>query len=103
MGLWPAVSVFVSCAVKGFLDDIYATLVVKLADSESFQLKELWRDAADFVTLAGDHHMGLTLTRASGSAAHSQRLSHAPASAWPGPLATRASCAVDRRDFTATA
>lgn len=60
-------SVFVSYAVKGFLDDIYATLVVKLADSESFQLKELWRDAADFVTLAGDHHMGLKLTRESGS------------------------------------
>jgi hypothetical protein len=32
--------------------------VVKLADSESFQLKELWRNAAHFVTLAGDHHMG---------------------------------------------
>ncbi len=60
-------SVFVSYAVKGFLDDICATLVVKLADSESFQLKELWRDAADFVTLAGDHHMGVKLTRASGS------------------------------------
>ncbi|NOT09416.1 MAG: DUF4365 domain-containing protein [Gemmatimonadales bacterium] len=60
-------SVFVSYAVKGFLDDIYATLVVKLADSESFQLKELWRDAADFVTLEGDHHMGLKLTRESGS------------------------------------
>lgn len=60
-------SVFVSYAVKGFLDDIYATLVVKLADNESFQLKELWRDAADFVTLAGDHHMGLKLTRESGS------------------------------------
>ncbi len=60
-------SVFVSYVVKGFLDDIYATLVVKLADSESFQLKELWRDAADFVTLAGDHHMGLKLTRDTGS------------------------------------
>lgn len=60
-------SVFVSYAVNGFLDDIYTTLVVKLADSESFQLKELWRDAADFVTLAGDHHMGLKLRRASGS------------------------------------
>jgi predicted RNA-binding Zn-ribbon protein involved in translation (DUF1610 family) len=59
--------VFVIYAVKGFLDDIYATLVVKLADSESFQLKELWRDAADFVTLAGDYHMGLKLTRESGS------------------------------------
>ncbi len=60
-------SVFVIYAVKGFLDEIYATLVVKLADSESFQLKQLRRDAADFVTLAGDHHMGLKLTRESGS------------------------------------
>lgn len=60
-------SVFVSYAVTGFLDDIYATLVVKLADSESFKLKELWREAADFVTLVGDHHMGLKLTRETGS------------------------------------
>ncbi|HKP03422.1 MAG TPA: TIR domain-containing protein [Chthoniobacterales bacterium] len=60
-------SVFVTYAVKGYLDDIYATLVVKLADSESFQLKELWRDAADFVTLRGDFHMGIKLTRESGS------------------------------------
>ena len=51
-------SVFVSYAVKGFLDDIYATLVVKLADCRSFTRKELWRDAADFVTLADDHHTG---------------------------------------------
>jgi small GTP-binding protein len=60
-------SVFVSYVVKGFLDDVYATLVVSLADCRSFQLKELWRDAADFVTLVGDHHMGLKLIRASGS------------------------------------
>ncbi|MEO5916694.1 MAG: TIR domain-containing protein [Luteolibacter sp.] len=60
-------SVFVSYAVKGFLDDIYATLVVKLAVSESFKLAELWRDAADFVTLAGEYHMGVKLTRESGS------------------------------------
>jgi small GTP-binding protein len=60
-------SVFVSYAVTGFLDDIYATLVVKLADSESFKLKELWRDAADFVTLADDHHTGIKLTRESAS------------------------------------
>ena len=60
-------SVFVSYAVKGFLDDIYATLVVRLADSESFQIKELWRDAADFATLAGDHHMGIKLTRETAS------------------------------------
>jgi hypothetical protein len=60
-------SVLVSYAVKGFLDDIYATLVVKLADSESFELKELWRDAADFVTLTDDHHMGIKLTRETAS------------------------------------
>lgn len=56
-------SVFVSYAVEGYLDDLYATLVVKLADCESFKLKELWRDAADFETLKGDHHMGIKLTR----------------------------------------
>ena len=60
-------SVFVSYAVKGFLDDIYATLVVELADCQSFTLKELWRDAADFVTLADDHHMGIKLTRETAS------------------------------------
>ena len=55
--------VCVSYRVKGYLDDIYATLVVKLADSESFQLNQLWRAAADFETLAGRHHMGIKLTR----------------------------------------
>ena len=60
-------SVFVSYAVKGYLDDIYATLVVKLADSESFKLAELWRDAADFDTLEGDHRMGIKLSRESAS------------------------------------
>jgi small GTP-binding protein len=60
-------AVFVSYAVQGYLDDIYATLVVKLADSQSFKLKELWREAADFVTLAGDHHMGIKLTREAAS------------------------------------
>jgi WD40 repeat protein len=60
-------SVFVSYAVKGYLDDIYATLVVKLADSESFKLAELWRDAADFDTLEGGHRMGIKLLRESAS------------------------------------
>jgi WD40 repeat protein len=60
-------SVFVSYAVKGYLDDLYATLVVRLADSESFTLKELWRDAADFDTLDGGHRMGIKLTRESAS------------------------------------
>jgi hypothetical protein len=60
-------SVFVSYAVEGYLDDIYATLVVKLADSESFTLEGLWRDAADFDTLEGGHRMGIKLTRESAS------------------------------------
>ena len=60
-------SVFVSYTVKGFLDDIYATLVVRLADSNAFMLEELWRDAADFVTLVAKRHMGIKLTRESGS------------------------------------
>ncbi len=38
----------------GFLDDIYATLIVKLAYCGSFQLKELWRDEADFEMRARD-------------------------------------------------
>src|SRR5262249_49857926 len=56
-------SVFVSYAVRGYLDDVYATLAVKLADSEAFILKDLWRDAADFDTLEGGHRMGIKLTR----------------------------------------
>lgn len=56
-------SICISYAVKGYLDDLYATLVVKLADSEAFVLKQLWRDAADFDTLAGGHRMGLKLVR----------------------------------------
>ncbi|MGA9769773.1 MAG: TIR domain-containing protein [Blastocatellia bacterium] len=60
-------SVFVSYAIKGYLDDIYATLVVKLADSESFKLADLWRDAADFDTLEGGHRMGIKLSRESAS------------------------------------
>jgi WD40 repeat protein len=60
-------SVFVSYSVRGYLDDLYATLVVKLAGSESFTLRELWRDAADFDTLVGVHRMGIKLTRKSAS------------------------------------
>jgi WD40 repeat protein len=55
--------VLVSYTVQGYLDDIYATLVVKLAESEAFKLNELWRDSADFETLSGHHHMGVKLTR----------------------------------------
>jgi hypothetical protein len=49
--------------VKGYLDEIYATLAVKLADSQAFKLNQLWRDAADFTTLRGERHMGIKLMR----------------------------------------
>ncbi|MFI5364283.1 MAG: DUF4365 domain-containing protein [Candidatus Binatia bacterium] len=54
---------FASYTVRGFLDDIYATLVVKLAHCGAFTLKELWRDAADFETLAESKIVGIKLVR----------------------------------------
>ncbi len=54
---------FVSYIFGGFLDDIYATLVVKLAHCGAFKLKEPWRDAADFETLADHRTMGIKLLR----------------------------------------
>lgn len=54
---------FVSYTIRGFLDDIYATLVVKLAHCGAFKLKELWRDAADFETLADRKIVGVKLVR----------------------------------------
>jgi small GTP-binding protein len=54
---------FVSYTISGFLDDIYATLVVKLAHCGVFKLKELWRDAADFGTLADGKVVGVKLVR----------------------------------------
>ena len=59
-------TVVVSYTVEGYLDDVYATLVVKLADCEAFTLNDLWRDAADFRTL-GSHQLGIKLTRDSAS------------------------------------
>ncbi|MCB9913475.1 MAG: GTP-binding protein, partial [Planctomycetes bacterium] len=54
---------FASYAIRGFLDDIYASLVVKLAHCGAFKLKELWRDAADFATLADGRIVGIKLVR----------------------------------------
>jgi hypothetical protein len=54
---------FISYTFGGFLDDIYSTLVVKLVYCGAFNLKELWRDAADFETLADKWTMGLKLLR----------------------------------------
>ena len=60
-------TIVVSYTVEGYLDDIYATLVVKLADCEAFTLTELWREAADFRTLSGDRRLGIKLARDSAS------------------------------------
>jgi hypothetical protein len=54
---------FVSYTIGGFLDDIYATLIVKLAHCGSFKLKDLWRDAADLQTIGGDRLVGVRLQR----------------------------------------
>src|SRR5262249_11311115 len=54
--------VVVSYRFNGFLDDIYATLVVRLHHTKPFEQHQLWRYAADFKTLTGKH-MGVKLTR----------------------------------------
>ncbi len=55
-------SVIVSYRFNGFLDDIYATLVVRLHHTEPFERDQLWRDAADFKTMT-DRRLGVKLTR----------------------------------------
>jgi small GTP-binding protein len=54
---------FVSYAVRGWLDDIHATLVVSLAETRIFELQELWRDAAAFRTGASEAPMAIQLRR----------------------------------------
>lgn len=53
----------ISFRVSGYLDEIYATLVVNLTNCKSFELKNLWRNAADFCTLAEGYQMSVTLSR----------------------------------------
>jgi small GTP-binding protein len=55
-------AVLVSYHFNGFLDDIYATLVVRLHHTQSFQQDQLWRYAADFKTFTGKQ-LGVKLTR----------------------------------------
>jgi GTPase SAR1 family protein len=43
---------FMSYAVRGWLDEIHASLVVSLEETRVFQLQELWRDAAEFRTVS---------------------------------------------------
>jgi Domain of unknown function (DUF4365)/Ras family len=55
-------AVLVSYRFNGFLDDIYATLVVRLHHTQAFEQDQLWRYAADFKTLTG-RQLGVKLTR----------------------------------------
>ena len=56
----PAVQV--SYRFNGFLDDIYATLIVRLHHTQTIENDELWRYAADFKTLTGKQ-LGVKLIR----------------------------------------
>lgn len=56
-------TVQVSYRFNGFLDDIYATLVVKLHHTKEFDHDQLWRYAADFTTREGKRKLGLKLNR----------------------------------------
>ena len=47
---------------NGFLDDIYATLVVRLHHTKPFDQDQLWRYAADFKTLT-EKQLGVKLIR----------------------------------------
>jgi small GTP-binding protein len=55
-------AVLVSYQFKGFLDDLYATLIVRLHHTLSFQQDQLWQFAADFKTLTGKQ-LGVKLMR----------------------------------------
>jgi hypothetical protein len=55
-------AVLVSYRFNGFLDDIYATLVVRLHHTRPFEQDQLWRYAADFKTLTGKQ-LGVKLIR----------------------------------------
>jgi hypothetical protein len=57
-------AVLVSYRFNGFLDDIYATLVVRLHHTRDFDRDQLWRYAADFKTTIGKQlPLGVKLTR----------------------------------------
>jgi hypothetical protein len=55
-------NVFVTYGFSGPLEEIYSTLVVRLSYSDGFTCDQLWKDAADFRTLAGKM-AGLAMTR----------------------------------------
>lgn len=61
-------AVLVSYRFDGFLDEVYATLVVRLHHTRPFQQHQLWRYAADFKTLTGKQ-LGVKLVRRAEGAA----------------------------------
>jgi hypothetical protein len=50
---------------EGHLDEIYATLVVRLHHTDAFKYHQLWLDAAEFESLTGEK-IGLKMTRHEG-------------------------------------
>lgn len=57
-------SVLVSYQFEGFLDDIYATLVVRLHRTGPFEMTDVWNGAADFTSIDGKK-LGVKLVRKS--------------------------------------
>lgn len=55
-------SVIASYEFEGFVDDIYATLVVRLHRISHFELETLWNGAADFKAIGGKT-LGVKITR----------------------------------------
>lgn len=55
-------STLITYKFSGMLDEIYATLIVKLHYSSAFEKDQLWRYAADFKTLDGKR-VGLKMSR----------------------------------------
>jgi small GTP-binding protein len=61
-------NVLVTYRFSGHIEDLYATLVVRLHHTEAFDADQLWKDAADFKTQTGQS-LGLKLTREAEGAA----------------------------------
>jgi hypothetical protein len=64
-------NVAVTYGFSGTLDEIYSTLVVRLHYANDFEMKELWRYAADFTTHSGKQ-AGLQMTKKKDTAADIQ-------------------------------
>ena len=61
-------NVFVTYGFSGPLEEIYATLVVRLSYSDGFKCEQLWKDAVDFKTPSGKR-VGLAMRKKSEGAA----------------------------------